>query len=481
LILFSVMPKPTFAAVPTWEMNVAVTGNLSTINMFNGKMTAQQIFEWAFKMAVETLRKKLLDMIVDQIVNWVQGGGTPKFITDWPGFLGDAADQAGGKFLQQIGLGRFCSAFKLQLSMGFIPIPKFSDRSACTISQVGANLENFLKDFNSGGWVAWEQMVLRPENNIYGAYIMAWDQLEIEKGAAVKAAESEAQAGKGFLSVKRCIKTEQMCDEEGYCTSECTQSVITTPGAVVGDTIAKAVGSDIDYIVNAQELQAYVSAISNAILNRMFSEGLGALRTAISGGGGSSGGGGINTIPNNTSSAATCSSLLGTSVYNSCITSIQSGIDIKDFQKETMASLINQDLGYQNQLLGAKQLALIVIDQLISVLTNLSTCQASNPYYLAQIRATKTAIENDIPKVQSNIIALQLKKREVDAITDLSQIPLLFSQVIALANPPLTQSLVVSIQQEISTYQQNLIYYQQQAGQCQNSSNQNSSGGSESH
>ena len=53
-----------------------------------------------------------------------------------------------------------------------------------------------------------EQMVLNPQNNVYGAYVMAWDQYEIEKSAAAKAAEAEAQAGRGFLSVKRCIEND---------------------------------------------------------------------------------------------------------------------------------------------------------------------------------------------------------------------------------------------------------------------------------
>ena len=66
-----------------------------------------------------------------------------------------------------------------------------------------------------------------------------------------------------------------------------------TPGAVVGDLAAKAVGSDIDYIVNAQDFAAYVSAITNAILNRMFAEGMGLLHTSITGSSGGGGGGAV--------------------------------------------------------------------------------------------------------------------------------------------------------------------------------------------
>ena len=261
LIIFSAMPKTAFAAVPVFETNQIIVGKQTLLqsitSIFQKATNLEQLFEWAFKIAAESLKRQLLNMIVDQIVVWIQGGGTPKFITDWPGFFRDAVDAAGGNFLKQLGLGLFCSPYNLTLRAAFIPIPKFSDRSACTLSQIGVNLDNFLNNFNNGGWAAWNEMVLKPQNNIYGAYLMAWDQYEIEKSAAAKAAEAEAQAGKGFLSVKRCIRQhEEIIGEENgqpLTNTVCDQYQIVTPGAVVGDLAAKAVGSDIDYIVNAQD------------------------------------------------------------------------------------------------------------------------------------------------------------------------------------------------------------------------------------
>ena len=300
LVLFSASPKSAFAAVPVFETNPALavkqtlfesitsaqsitTALQSTFSpLIEKPINTQQLFEWAFKIAAEALKRQLLNMIVDQIVTWIQGGGTPKFITDWPGFFRDAVDQAGGRFLQQLGLGLFCSPYNLTLRAAFIPIPQFSDRSACTLSQIGVNLDNFSKNFNNGGWIAWQEMVLRPQNNIYGAYLMAWDQYEIEKSAAQKAAESEAQAGRGFIGVRKCLESINESTIGGDNVTRCTKSIIVTPGAVVGDLAAKAVGSDIDYIVNADDFAAYVAAITNAVLNRMFAEGVGLLRMALS-------------------------------------------------------------------------------------------------------------------------------------------------------------------------------------------------------
>src|SRR3989338_9106526 len=34
----------------------------------------------------DVIAKRIIDMIVDQTVEWIQGGGEPKFVTDWNGF-----------------------------------------------------------------------------------------------------------------------------------------------------------------------------------------------------------------------------------------------------------------------------------------------------------------------------------------------------------------------------------------------------------
>ena len=466
LIIVSIAPKPASASVPVFETNPAVTGDI--VNF--GEMT----FQWAFKLAKEALKRRLLNMIVDQIVQWIQGGGNPKFITDWPGFFRDAVDQASGKFLQQIGLSQLCSPFKPLLSRAFIPIPTFTtftERTSCTLSQVGVNSDEFLKDFKKGNWIAWQEMVLRPQNNVYGAYVLTWDQYEIEKSAAAKAAAAEAQAGRGFLSVKRCIEWNsaglQTCVDSGESMEDCKKAACikeetVTPGAVVGDLAAKAVGSDIDYIVNAKDFAAYVSAITNAILNRIFAEGVGLLHAALSSEGGGGGGGG-------SSAQAQCAKLLGTAAYNDCITAMQSGSDIRDFQKNYMISLIEQDLDYQNQLLGAKQATLTVLNQSIDILTQLQNCQGTTTLSLARIQQVQSAISttaNQIAQIQSDIIALQIKQQEIKAVTDLSQIPPLYNQVADIVNPSATLSLVLAAQQETSQKQQDMSSYEQQLNFC---------------
>ncbi len=400
LIIFLVAPKPTFAQAVTFESNpLTWLSNIAT----SGASTAtkiQQVLEWAFKLATEVLKRQLLNSIVDQTVAWIQGGGNPKFITDWPGFFRDAVDQAGGRFIQGMELTRLCTPFKPRLQAAFIPIPTFSERAACTISDVGTNIDDFLKDFRNGGWLAWQEMVLKPQNNIYGAYLMAWDQYEIEKSAAAKAAESEAQAGKGFLGVKECLEPYVGKIDPNR---PCTKSQVITPGAVVGDTIAKAIGSDIDFIVNSDDLKAYTSAITNAILNRMLKEGVGLLHTTLSGSGGI--GGGVS------SSTQVCSNLFGTEIYNDCINAVQSGASIETLQKNYQISLIDLiSLNYQNQLLDAKKDMFVILSQTLETVSELGSCLASICPGLTQVQDATTTlnITNQISDIQLQITNLKV-------------------------------------------------------------------------
>ena len=487
LILFSIAPKPasaTVPVVPVFETNPVLVGKQTGLQLITSGATwaskLQQFFEWMFKVAAEALKRQLLNMIVDQIVQWIQGGGKPKFITNWPAFFQDAVDQAGGKFIQAMGLSQLCAPFR-PLSAAFIPIPTFTERTSCTLSFVGANLDAFLQSFQNGGWVAWQQMVLRPQNNVYGAYVMAWDQYAIERGAAAKAAASEAQAGKGFLSVKRCVANDaealRKCTADCYSlfpdltqrdscnancqTQTCTKEETVTPGAVVGDLAAKAVGSDIDWLVNAQDLSAYVAAITNALLNRMFAEGIGLLHTASSSGGGGGGG---------SSAQNQCAQLLGTAAYNDCLTAMQGGADIREFQKNYMISSINQELDYQNQLSGAKQATLVVLNQSIDILYQLNNCQGTTTLVLAKIQQVQNVASttaSQIIQIQSDIIALQLKQQEIQAVTDLSQIPSFYNQVNGIVNSSITQSLALAAQSETSQKTQDMSLYQQQLSACQ--------------
>src|SRR3989344_6400390 len=140
---------PVFDAQNT----AAQKDNTKVLSRGQTKDTQAKVCRWTiedlFKQLLAILKKQILDMMVDQIVVWIQGGGEPRFITDWSAFLGDAANQATGVFIDDLGLTELCSPgnFKIAIQAYLIPQRKFSKSAKCTLNDVVANIEAFAEDF----------------------------------------------------------------------------------------------------------------------------------------------------------------------------------------------------------------------------------------------------------------------------------------------------------------------------------------------
>lgn len=256
-----IFPKKTEAGIPVFD-----SANLG------GKLTdiSEKIARWVKEDLVKSLRdviaKRIIDYIVDQTIVWIQGGGQPKFVTDWDGFLKDAANIAFDQVIKDVGLAQLCSPFKLQVQISLLPVQQFQQRIDCTLDDVVKNIEDFYNDFEKGGWIAYNE-TWQPQGNYYGEMLMIYDEMITRGALAKEAAEKEALAGKGFLSVKKCLEQ----NEEGTCIKE----EIVTPGDTVGVAVASAITSDTQWAAN---IQSWTAALINAVINRVIKEGVGVMK-----------------------------------------------------------------------------------------------------------------------------------------------------------------------------------------------------------
>lgn len=234
------------------------------------RVHAQFGIEAAAQLAIDTaeevIKKRFFDMIVDQIVIWIQGGGKPLFVQDWRAFLAQYGNVVTGDIVMELGLGAVCSPFGFQLQLAVMQPPRFSSQISCSLDKIVGNMVLFYNNFRTGGFIAYNE-AWQPRNNFYGALILAMDEKETKINDRRFAAMQEAQAGMGFLGTKKC-------DASGHC-------FITTPGTTIGAAAAKVVGADIDYLVNAETFASYVAAISDALINRLIREGVGGLQGVI--------------------------------------------------------------------------------------------------------------------------------------------------------------------------------------------------------
>ena len=300
-----------------------VSGILSYIakaisNVWDYAMKILASNEWLRKLLTEVLKDQIIHKLMQQITNWVQGGGEPQFVSNWQGFLGDAADVAAGGVISKYA-PQLCSNFGPLLRVSLVSpgsgsYGAQSNPYACTLTNVVSNIDSFKDSFQNGGWLAYGE-VLKPQNNIFGSIIQMNDAMIAESQTAQKSAENEAVSGGGFQSQKDCSKPIVYSEPEqiggissiadaraamgsSFVSAECpgggkpcTKVVScdsggwsnTTPGGLIANATDQISESPVGRVVNANDITALVSAIANSVLNKLMTsakKGLADMTTA---------------------------------------------------------------------------------------------------------------------------------------------------------------------------------------------------------
>lgn len=206
--------------------------------------------------------------------------GGKGWVLDFNKYLEDAAQIAGAKFLNSLSGVNLCSITpSLKLKVALLPVPEFKTRAECTLDQIVGNIENFYADFRNGGWLAWKES-LSPNNNAFGTYLMALDKKMADEFAAMQKAEKEVSPG-GMKATKRCL-TPSGADPNS---ADCVVSAVVSPSGTVETAVNFAAVSPIRTLemklaatyAKAGPFDVYLTAISNALLNRMAGMGMEAL------------------------------------------------------------------------------------------------------------------------------------------------------------------------------------------------------------
>jgi hypothetical protein len=236
---------------------------------------------------VQILRNFLVNQLGQQIVSWINGGGTPKFVTNWQSFLRKAGEDAANIAISEVA-PQLCQSFapliRLQLGQTYLnPAPY----PTCTLDQVVDNVQNFYNSFESGGWIAYSQMLL-PSGNYYGSI---FETSQIVGQAVAKAQQAEAadaMSNTGFPSPRKCVKYADPGEvygppQEGE-PGVCLQYTYTTPGGAVKASLDKALGGTTENIVNAIDITGLVAAVVDSAINRLIRAGIGGIANVAAGG-----------------------------------------------------------------------------------------------------------------------------------------------------------------------------------------------------
>lgn len=262
-----------------------VWGDLyQTLNTCATEIGNDKIVVWiedAIEAAAKIALEQLLVALTNQIISYIQSDefGHKGFVLDFNAALNSAAQVAGAKFLNSLAGVNLCSTVpRLKLTIALLPTPDFKARSECTLDKIIGNIEDFQNDFSKGGWLAWDES-MKANNNAFGTWLMAQDEKAALQFAEVQKKEKEMT--NGFSPKKKCIDPSG-ADPESV---NCNISVTTSPSGtteVAANFAALSPIRSLESKITAIYIKAgpfgpYLSAITNALLNRLTQDGLSAL------------------------------------------------------------------------------------------------------------------------------------------------------------------------------------------------------------
>ena len=204
LILIVLMLIPSAFFFKTEKAHAGFFDDVATWGIFAKEYILDPIAYAFINIMVSEMSKQAINWINDPNYIGPGGGKVPGFITQPGVFLQNTADKALGEYIR--GVEPFlCSPFKVDVRLSLNAKYKgVQNKNYCTLTKVGENVENaynnFINDFNNGGWERWVRLTTNPGNNRYGSVVKADAEAKLRIGDAKLSVGSEL--ARGFLDQK---------------------------------------------------------------------------------------------------------------------------------------------------------------------------------------------------------------------------------------------------------------------------------------
>jgi len=157
-----------------------------------------------------TLAKQVVNNILNSTIKWMNSGfpnGGPAYVSDPEGYFRNLGNGILGDELNKLSKGVLCSPFQAKVTLALRQASLGSDYSPqCTLSGIAKNYDNFINNFQEGGWSAFFDITQNDGNNPYGAFANAQISINNKVQASAEASTKELSWGQGFLSQKTCKK-----------------------------------------------------------------------------------------------------------------------------------------------------------------------------------------------------------------------------------------------------------------------------------
>lgn len=289
--------------------------------------TATTIKDFVIKLAAQVLKaiaQVLLNKLTEATVNWINGGfkGAPKFVENPKSFFKNIGDTQLENLIDTIGYNASKFPYGREVSQALISSYRnqnsdIGSTMTYTLTNiVGQEANKFQKNFNVGGWAAYEAYNRNPANNAFGSLFLGADKAAKVVTDAQQKVQKEVDLGQGFLNQRTCVrwKTEpqvygpqqqgqgtgfSMVQAPGTYTglgqaqqaehqflsggakkdSDCLEWKTLSPGSLVQSQINLAAGSKFMQSQLGAALGNSLSNIINALTTSLLNKGIAALST----------------------------------------------------------------------------------------------------------------------------------------------------------------------------------------------------------
>lgn len=288
-LLSPILSRRAQAQWVVWDPGNFVPNAATAVNtgISAGNDVAQTTKEYGLDAVGWTIVNLIIERMAASTVTWINSGfqGSPAYVTDPEAYFTDIGDRVAGQFIFRAPyLNTLCGPINARIRIALTNnyIRDDDRRWRCTLSDVVDNVDDFMNDFERGGWDGFFELTQRQQNNPMGAYIQAENEMYAQIATRKGVKRAELDWGRGFMSFEVCGPEGR--DSDGVCIG---RAEIATPGSVIETKLNEVLNVGNNKLAAADEINEIVSALLNQLISRVVG-GIGSGLRGLSGSGGTS-------------------------------------------------------------------------------------------------------------------------------------------------------------------------------------------------
>lgn len=229
---------------------------------------AQEVKEYGLDAVLYAIMDLVIQRLTASTINWINSGfrGKPAFVTDPQAYFLDIGNKVAGQFIfSNPKLNFLCGDMSAQIKIALSQT--YTGRNEywqCTLTDVQGNIDDFMNDFERGGWDKFFALTQERQNNPIGIYIQAEGEMFRRIADEVGEKGKQLDWGRGFLSFEIC--GEEGRDTDGVCIGE---AAIATPGSIIEGQLGEVLSIGGKKLAVADEINEMLSALLNQLVGRI--------------------------------------------------------------------------------------------------------------------------------------------------------------------------------------------------------------------